>query len=249
MGHLDPEAKHIISTRVRCGRALKYYPFSPRLSKVEYKAIECKIGTVLRHLEDEEYQGDYHHLPSMSIKTRQQLIDDHYLFKEGDRFLEAANATRFWPHYRGIFYNQDKTFVAWMNEEDHLRLISMQRGGDLPAVYSRLKRAVKEMEMNLDFERHPRLGYLTFCPTNIGTTIRASVHIELPKLAADPERFHTLAKKLNLQIRGTAGEHSETVQGVFDVSNKRRIGLTEFEVVLEMANGIRELIEEEEMCP
>lgn len=80
----------------------------------------------------------------------------------------------------------------------------------------------------------------------LGTTIRASVHIKLPKLGADREKLESVAGKFNLQVRGTTGEHTESVGGVYDVSNKRRIGLTEFEAVQEMANGIRALIQEEE---
>ena len=62
----------------------------------------------------------------MDPATQQQLIDDHYLFKEGDRFLKAANAIEHWPTGRGIFYNDDKSFLVWCGEEDHLRIISMQ---------------------------------------------------------------------------------------------------------------------------
>ena len=76
----------------------------------------------------------------------------------------------------------------------------------------------------------------------MGTTIRASVHIALPKLAADKVRFEEVAAKYNLQIRGTSGEHSESIGGVYDISNKRRMGLTEFEAVKEMQNGILEMI-------
>jgi creatine kinase len=74
----------------------------------------------------------------MSKEVQQKLIDDHFLFKEGDRFLQAANACRFWPTGRGIYHNNDKTFLVWCNEEDHLRIISMQQGGDLGAIYRRL---------------------------------------------------------------------------------------------------------------
>lgn len=132
--------------------------------------------------------------------TQQQLIDDHFLFKEGDRFLEAANSNRFWPVGRGIFYNDAKTFLVWCNEEDHLRLISMQKGGDLAAVYSRLVRGATEVGKKIPFSRHRRLGYLTFCPTNLGTTIRASVHARFPKLNTNPERFHEIANMYNLQM-------------------------------------------------
>merc|ERR1719187_2360054 len=115
----------------------------------------------------------------------------------------------------------------------------MQKGGDLGQVFRRLTTAVNEIQKRIPFSHHDRLGFLTFCPTNLGTTIRASVHIALPKLAANRD---------NLQVRGTRGEHTEAEGGIYDISNKRRMGLTEFQAVKEMQDGIIELIKiEKEM--
>ncbi|OXU26042.1 hypothetical protein TSAR_000450 [Trichomalopsis sarcophagae] len=243
---LDPEGKYVISTRVRCARSLENYPFNPTMSREQYLEIQDKISGALKSL-DGDLKGEYYPLEGMDKETQQRLIDDHFLFKEGDRFLQDARACEFWPTGRGIFYNGNKTLLAWCNEEDHLRLISMQKGGDLSAVYARLIEALGKLErQQLRFARHERLGYLTFCPTNLGTTIRASVHVRLPKLAADPQELKRVAGIYNLQVRGTRGEHSETEGGVYDVSNKRRMGLTEHEALLEMGNGIVELIRREE---
>lgn len=244
LGNLDPEGEFIISTRIRCARSVNGYPLNPTMTKSHYQELEAKVQQILNALEG-ELKGNYYSLIKMDKITQQRLIDDHFLFKEGDRFLEAANANRFWPVGRGIFYNDSKTFLVWCNEEDHLRLISMQKGGDLAAVYSRLVKGATEVGKNIPFSRHRRLGYLTFCPTNLGTTIRASVHARFPKLNANPERFHEIANMYNLQIRGTRGEHTEGEEGVFDISNKRRLGLTENDVVSEMRIGILELVKEE----
>lgn len=118
----------------------------------------------------------------------------------------------------------------------------MQMGGDLGEVYRRLVTAVNDIEKRIPFSHHDRLGFLTFCPTNLGTTIRASVHIKVPKLAKDYAKLEEIAGKYNLQVRGTAGEHTESVGGVYDISNKRRLGLTEYQAVKEMYDGITELI-------
>lgn len=101
---------------------------------------------------------------------------------------------------------------------------------------------VRAIEAKVPFSRDERLGFLTFCPTNLGTTIRASVHIKLPKLAADHKKLVEVAGRYNLQVRGTSGEHTESVGGVYDISNKRRLGLTEYQAVREMQDGILELI-------
>lgn len=243
--NVDPTGKYVVSTRVRCGRSLDGYAFNPCLTEDNYKEMEQKVSSALKGLDD-ELKGAYYPLTGMSKEIQQRLIDDHFLFKEGDRFLQAANACRFWPSGRGIFHNENKTFLVWVNEEDHLRIISMQMGGDLGQVYRRLAQAVDSIEKKMEFSHHDRFGFLTFCPTNLGTTIRASVHIKLPKLAANRDKLEEIAAKYNLQVRGSAGEHSEAVGGIYDISNKQRMGLTEFDAVKTMQDGILELIKIEE---
>ncbi|XP_060660473.1 arginine kinase 1 isoform X1 [Drosophila nasuta] len=240
-GNVDPTNEYVISTRVRCGRSMQGYPFNPCLTEAQYKEMESKVSSTLSGLEG-ELKGKFYPLTGMEKAVQQQLIDDHFLFKEGDRFLQAANACRYWPSGRGIYHNDNKTFLVWCNEEDHLRIISMQQGGDLGEIYRRLTTAVNEIEKRVPFSHDDRLGFLTFCPTNLGTTIRASVHIKVPKLASNKAKLEEVAAKYNLQVRGTRGEHTEAEGGVYDISNKRRMGLTEYQAVKEMYDGITELI-------
>lgn len=105
--------------------------------------MEGKVKTALESVEDKEIKGTYYPLTGMTKEVQKQLIADHFLFKEGDRHLQHANACRYWPKGRGIFHNNDKTFLVWVNEEDHLRLISMQQGSDVGKVLDRLIRGVK----------------------------------------------------------------------------------------------------------
>ncbi|KAF7623461.1 hypothetical protein Mgra_00010236 [Meloidogyne graminicola] len=205
---LDPEGKYILSTR---------YPFNPCLSKDDYLSMQSKIQNVFAGLKsDSELGGTYYPLERMTKETQNKLIANHFLFKEGDRFLKEANANRFWPTGRGIFHNAKKTFVVWVNEEDHLRIISMQNGGNVGQVLGRLINGVKAIEAQVPFSRDDRLGYLTFCPSNLD---------------------------MKLQIRGIHGEHSETKGGVYDISNKARLGLTEYDAVKQMYDGVKKLIE------
>lgn len=183
----------------------------------------------------------------MTKEVQNQLIEDHFLFKEGDRFLQAANASRYWPSGRGIFHNKEKTFLVWVGEEDHLRIISMQQGGDVKEVYSRLVDGIKVMEGLMKFSESERLGWLTFCPTNLGTAIRSSVHIKLPLLArGGMEKLQEVADKYDLQVRGSSGEHSEAEGGKYDISNRERMGLTEFEAVEKMYKGVADMIKMEQ---
>ncbi|WP_201352834.1 phosphagen kinase [Hydrogenimonas urashimensis] len=240
----DPQGRFILSTRIRVGRNLHCFPLGPAIAQRERLIVECLAVDALKTLKG-DLAGAYYPLSGMDEKTKQRLIEDHFLFKEGDRFLEAAGLNRDWPEGRGIFHNEEKTFLAWINEEDQFRIISMQKGGDIQMVFERLSRAVRSLQQRLTFAYSDRLGYITSCPTNLGTAMRSSVHIRLPELGRDRKTFESIAKKFHLQIRGIHGEHSESEGGVYDISNRRRLGVTEVEAVKEMAKGVKALIEEE----
>ncbi|CAO1416246.1 unnamed protein product, partial [Diamesa serratosioi] len=241
---LDPEGKYVVSTRIRCGRSLDGFPFASILKIEQYEEIFNKSQEAVKSFSG-DLKGKFHPLEAMSKEMKKQLIEEHILFKEDDKYLASANACRFWPISRAIFINDAKTFAIWCNEEDHIRIISMESGADIRNVYERLLTATNKLSELITFQHHDRLGFLTFCPTNLGNTIRASVHIKLPKLSLQKEKLDELAAQFHLQVRGTDGEHSDATDHVYDVSNKRRMGLTEFESVNEMADGILELIKAE----
>ena len=124
------QAELIKSTRIRVARNLAGYPLGPGLTREQRLDIEHKVIKACSQFTG-DLAGSYYSLGNMSDEARRQLIDDHFLFKEGDRFLEACNLNRDWPKSRGIYHNKDKTFLVWVNEEDHLRIISMQQGASL----------------------------------------------------------------------------------------------------------------------
>lgn len=241
----DPEGKYIVSTRIRVGRNLDNIPLGPGISKEQRDHVEASVVEGLRSFEG-ELTGTYYPLLGMSKKVQDTLIKEHFLFKEGDRFLDAAGLNRDWPEGRGIYHNNDKTFLVWVNEEDQLRIISMQQGGDIKEVFERLSKAVQRLESKVKFSYSDHLGYITSCPTNLGTAMRASVHIALPNLSKDMEQFKDITQRYHLQIRGIHGEHSESEGGVYDISNRRRLGITEVEAVQDMYNGVVALIKAEE---
>lgn len=241
INNLDSEGKYIISSRIRVGRNLKDFAFSPAISKSERIVAENKIVAALKQFKD-DLQGRYCQLSNMSEEIRLQMVKDHFLFKKGDRFLESAGANRDWPEGRGIFYSNDKKFLVWVNEEDQLRIISMQAGGNIGEVFKRLTRALDILQKSLIFAYSGHFGYFSSCPTNLGTAMRASVHIKLPKLGRDETNLKTICASLNLSLRGVHGEHSNSENGVFDISNKQRLGVSETEAVNTLVRGVKELI-------
>ena len=214
--NIDPEGDYIISTRIRVGRNIKNMPLGPAISKEQRNQIEASIVASLHTLKG-ELKGNYYPLLGMCKEDQDSLIQDHFLFKKGDRFLASAGLNRDWPNGRGIYHNKDKTFLVWVNEEDQLRIISMQKGGGIKEVFIRLVSAIKSIEKTINFSYNNHIGYITSCPTNLGTAMRASVHIALPKLAKDMDRFKTITDKYHLQIRGVHGEHSESGGGIYDI--------------------------------
>lgn len=240
----DPTGKYILSTRIRVGRNLKNTPLGSLISNEERNEVEQTIKSALIKLTD-NLAGNYYPLNNMPAEIREEMINNHFLFKQGDRFLEAAGLNRDWPLGRGIFHNNKKDFLVWINEEDQMRIISMQKGGDLKEVFTRLILALNQLEKQLSFSYSEHLGYISSCPTNLGTAMRASVHISLPQLSNDQKKLESITKKHHLQIRGVHGEHTASENGIFDISNQRRLGITEVEAIQGLYNGVVQLIKEE----
>ncbi|NWS97336.1 KCRB kinase, partial [Mionectes macconnelli] len=199
---------------------------------------------------DGDLKGKYYALRNMTDAEQQQLIDDHFLFdKPVSPLLLASGMARDWPDARGIWHNDNKTFLVWINEEDHLRVISMQKGGNMKEVFQRFCTGLTKIEnlfkaKNYEFMWNPHLGYILTCPSNLGTGLRAGVHIKLPHLGKH-EKFGEVLKRLRLQKRGTGGVDTAAVGGVFDVSNADRLGFSEVELVQMVVDGVKLLIEME----
>src|SRR5262249_46961301 len=160
---------------------------------------ERRIVAVLRSL-GSELAGTYHSLHELDETEQQRLISSHLLFRGNDRFLASAGIERDWPDGRGLFHTADQRLHVWVNEEDHLRIVSMQPGGDFRQVFDRLARALTVLEARLRFVRHSRYGYLSSCPTNLGTAMRASVHIRLPRLTRTPDVLLAACDALGLSM-------------------------------------------------
>jgi len=249
-GTINPAAP-VHSTRIRVGRNIDGFGLSPGITKQQRTDVENLMKKAFANLKG-DLAGTYFPLTGMSEKVRQQLVDDHFLFMSGDPNLKVAGMERDWPEGRGIFHNKDKTFLTWVNEEDQLRIISMQKGGDVKGVFDRLARGIKAVEDSVkkesghDFMLDKRYGYIHACPTNLGTGMRASVHIDLPgwtKLG--PKVLAARCEELHLQPRGTRGESGGQTGVTYDISNKHRLGYSEVQLVQKMIDGVNTLYKED----
>merc|ERR1711976_1114016 len=249
-GNVNPEVP-VHSVRIRVGRSIQGFGLSPGITKEQRVGVEKLVSTALKRL-DGNLAGAYYPLTGMDEKVRQQLVDDHFLFMSGDPNLKVAGMERDWPEGRGIFHNKDKTFLVWVNEEDQLRIISMQKGGDVKGVFERLARGIKAVgdsvkaESGKDFQISPKFGYIHSCPTNLGTGMRASVHVDLPGWTKDSiDALKARCDGMGLQPRGTRGESGGQTGHTYDISNKHRLGYSEVQLVQTMIDGVNTLWKED----
>jgi len=250
VGNIDDDVP-VKSTRIRVGRSMAGFGLSPGITKEQRLEMEGLMKNAFANLKD-DLSGEYYPLLGMEEATRQQLVDDHFLFMSGDKNLQAAGMERDWPEGRGIFHNKEKTFLVWVNEEDQLRIISMQQGGDVKGVFERLARGIAAVgdsvktESGKEFLLSPKYGYLHSCPTNLGTGMRASVHVDLPGWTKEGlPALKARCEELGVQPRGTRGESGGQTGITYDISNKHRLGYSEVELVQKMIDGVNTLWKED----
>ena len=116
-----------LSRRIRVGRSIDGFGLSPGITKEQRLEVENLMKKAFGKMAG-DLAGSYYPLLGMEEDVRQKLVDDHFLFMSGDKNLIAAGMERDWPEGRGIYHNEEKTFLTWVNEEDQLRIISMQQG-------------------------------------------------------------------------------------------------------------------------
>jgi len=239
------------SVRIRVGRSIQGFGLSPGITKEQRVGVEKLMKGAFAKFSG-DLSGEYYPLTGMDEKVRQQLVDDHFLFMSGDPNLKVAGMERDWPEGRGIFHNAAKTFLVWVNEEDQLRIISMQKGGDVKGVFERLARGIKTVqdsvkaESGKDFQLSEKFGYIHSCPTNLGTGMRASVHVDLPGWTKDSiDGLKARCEQLSVQPRGTRGESGGQTGHTYDISNKHRLGHSEVSLVQTMIDGVNTLWQED----
>ena len=174
------------------------------------------------------------------------------MFKDmaADPYLASAGIASDWPCGRGCYQSSDGGFIIWFGEEDQLRIMCMAKGFVLNEVFDRLETALKAVEAidGIEFETSSKYGYVTSCPSNLGTGMRASVHVKVPNLTKDgtDKQAKAAAKPLGLSVRGTGGEHTPIgADGTIDLSPSNRLFITEGEIVTKLYKGIKLLLEKE----
>ena len=245
--------KYIISTRVRTCRNLSEFPLTPGLNNENRQKIEEIFKNVFNDLNhpDLNFQGKYYNIKELIILKNNNIdIKQGIMFQiPFNNLLTYSGAANDYPNNRGIFFNDNMSI--WINEEDHCRIMCITDGYNIVKTFKTFSELLQKIEdsinkQNYTFLFNKKYGYLTTCPTNIGTGLRASFMIRLPQLSKHTELLKIVCKKLDLQFRGSSGEHSDILTNI-DISNKQRIGFTEVELIQKLINGTFKLLKLEEL--
>jgi protein arginine kinase len=238
-----PQSHLVLSTRVRLARNLEGRPFSPRSTPAEREAILAEVSRAAE--ETVSLKRAYRFRLDQLDRQDRQLLHERHLVSKELAGLEESGAVR--P--AAALLVQDRVSVM-LNEEDHLRLQSLHSGLALEAAYHEADRLDTELGQRLPFAFHPEFGYLTSCPTNVGTGLRASVLIHLPGLVLTKEIAKVLQGlgQVGLTHRGLHGEGSEVAGNFFQLSNQTTLGKSEEELLDHLAKMVRQVIDYEEQA-
>ena len=249
LGAIDAQLKDV-SMRVRVARNVSTFPLPGAMSKDQRVEFEVLASNAFAELaKNPEYGGKYlsitpgspHEIDAAEYERR---VAAHQMFKDmsADTYLNVAGISGDWPYGRGMYVSEAEDFLVWVGEEDHLRIMAMQSGGNLNALFERLSKGLEILSSLLPpFATSPTYGYVTSCPTNLGAGMRASLHMKLPNLTEkgqDLSRVKVKALSLGLAVRGAGGEHSDAgSDGLVDISPSARLGVTEMQIMQRLYDG------------
>ncbi|SHJ36286.1 protein arginine kinase [Geosporobacter subterraneus DSM 17957] len=233
-----PDGDIIISSRIRLARNLQEYPFPVALTKGKSKEVIKKVGdvilegnTVLKH--------DFllQEMESQSALERQVLMEKHLI---SPNLMENHERS-------AVLLNKDESVSIMINEEDHIRIQCLLPGLQLTEAWDTADKLDDVLEESLHYAFDEQLGYLTSCPTNVGTGIRASVMVHLPALSMTGyiNRVLQAANQIGLAVRGLYGEGTEFVGNVFQISNQITLGRSEEEIIANLKDVTRQIVQKE----
>lgn len=232
-----PHDRIVMSSRVRLARNIRDASFPGWAKKTERIRVLEIILPVIQGL-PEMRDIFCESMDNLSTLDKQILVERHLISRE-----HAAKSAG-----SGLVLNRDETLCFMVNEEDHLRIQALRPGLQLRSAWEAIDRADSFLEKKLEYAFTPELGYLTACPTNIGTGIRVSAMLHLPGLVL-AERINPIIQsvnKLGLAVRGLYGEGTEALGNVFQVSNQMTLGESEASIVERLEKVLAQIIEHEE---
>ncbi len=228
----------VFSSRLRLARNLNRHPFPGWAKKAEREkvlAVAQPAVADLPEMKDAIINDSMEHFTPLE---KQVLVEQHLISREH----AAKNAGS------GLVISKNRGLSVMINEEDHLRIQSLRSGLQLKALLKAVDKLDTELEEKLDFAFSPQIGFLTACPTNVGTGMRASAMMHLPALVLDDQITQIIkaVNKIGLAVRGLYGEGTEALGNLFQISNQMTLGQSEGDIVDKLHKVIVQVMEHEE---
>jgi len=226
---VGPLSDIVISSRIRLARNVRGYVFLSRADADTRTELAELLQAAIRRSRDLE--GLVHlDLERLDDLDRAVLVERHLISRQ---HAEGSGARR-------VAFDGNEVAALMINEEDHLRVQVMRSGLQLDQAWEQISSIDDALQENLEFAFHPKYGYLTACPTNVGTGIRVSVMLHLPalRLTNELEKVFQAAKEMRLAIRGFHGEGTEALGDLFQISNQVTLGRTEIEIIEDFRDAI-----------
>lgn len=220
----------VISTRIRFARNLDNYKFVHMLNSNEKNEVLDKVKSAINN----EYK--FLDIKNIDETTLFSLVEGHLISKEFAAQAEGA-----------IVINDDNRLVAMVNEEDHLRIQAFEPGFNIDSCYKNIKKFTDSLEEKLKFAKSKKYGYLTSCPTNVGSGMRVSIMLHLPALTKIGVISNILEQvtALGLSVRGLYGENTSAYGNIYQISNQRTLGLLDTEIIDKVKIVVTTIINEE----
>lgn len=235
-----PDADIVISSRVRVARNLTGIPFPHLLNNEKSEEVIHAVRLAVENKEASDLVGDLElsGLSELSPVERQILVDKHLISPD---LLNNVQS-------KAVVLRNDEVVSIMVNEEDHLRIQCLLPGLQLKEAWDIINKVDDGLEKTLDFAFSEKLGYLTSCPTNVGTGLRASVMLHLPGLKLTKQLNGVLSAigKLGLTVRGLYGEGTEALGDLFQVSNQITLGQSEEEIINNLISITRQILAQEQ---
>jgi creatine kinase len=247
----------VVSTKIYAIRNISGYSLPCGTTDSERAAVEQALQSVVTSLPSDQ-AGTYYPLSSIDASLADELSSKKLLFEipSATSKLNTAGGARSWPNNRGIFVDPSSTIAAWINEEDHFRIITQQEGGDIAATFARFASFMLAVTSTaeakgLKFMHSSTLGYLCTCPSELGTALKVTMTIHLPevnkvmqgKKKADLDNIVKVCDIFTIDVDGANGLLSAAEGDNFFVSNSQRLGCTEVDLTQKVVNGAAKLIE------
>ena len=239
MEQAGPEGDIVLSSRIRLARNLNGVPFPGQADVDQLKQIGNRVSFSVQDLIDSDLPHQYQMLDMSSLteQERRILVEKHLTSLK--HMQDPAN--------RSLIIRDDTAVSIMVNEEDHFRIQSLTAGLNLRSAWKMADEIDNRLEARLGFAFSEDLGYLTSCPTNLGTGLRASVMMHLPALVllGQIHRIIEVSTQLGMAVRGFYGEGTEALGNVFQVSNQQTLGFNETEIVNNVFGLARQVVEQE----